>query len=49
LDHVIGSEAVNRRAEAFPLTCMNCGFVRLQSARMLDDPRASSPYPKRQP
>jgi hypothetical protein len=25
--------------EAFPLTCANCGFIRLQSAHVLDDPR----------
>lgn len=25
--------------EAIPLTCANCGFVRLQSAHVLDDPR----------
>jgi len=39
LDHVIGSAAINRGGEAFPLTCANCGFVRLQSTRVLDDPR----------
>jgi predicted RNA-binding Zn-ribbon protein involved in translation (DUF1610 family) len=25
--------------EAVPLTCANCGFIRLQSARVLADPR----------
>jgi predicted RNA-binding Zn-ribbon protein involved in translation (DUF1610 family) len=40
LEHVMGSEAVDRRTEAFPLTCANCGFIRLQSAHVLDDPRA---------
>jgi hypothetical protein len=25
--------------EAFPLTCANCGFIRFQSAHVLDDPR----------
>ena len=39
LGHVEGSGTLDRRAEAFPLTCANCGFVRLQSARVLDDPR----------
>lgn len=42
LDHVPGSVAVDRRAQAFPLTCRNCGFIRLQAAHVLDDPRASS-------
>ena len=42
LDHASGSFAVNRRAQAFPLTCRNCGFVRLQAAHVLDDPRSSS-------
>ena len=36
----IGSEAVDRHGEAFPLTCANCGFIRLQSTHVLDDPRA---------
>ena len=40
LEHAIGSEAVDRHGEAFPLTCANCGFIRLQSAHVLDDPRA---------
>jgi len=39
LDNVIGSGTVDRRSEAFPLTCGNCGFIRLQSAHVLDDPR----------
>jgi hypothetical protein len=42
LDHAIGSGTVDRRGEAFPLTCANCGFVRLQSAHVLDDPRDRS-------
>ena len=40
LDHVTGSDTVDRRVEAIPLTCANCGFIRLQSARALDDPRS---------
>jgi hypothetical protein len=39
LEHVGGSDAVDRRAEAFPLTCRNCGYIRLQAAHVLDDPR----------
>jgi len=39
LDTVIGSDTVDRRSEACPLTCGNCGFIRLQSAHVLDDPR----------
>lgn len=39
LDHAIGSDTLDRHAQAFPLTCVNCGFVRLQSAHVLDDPR----------
>ncbi len=42
LGHVPGSPAVDRGAQAFPLTCRNCGFIRLQAAHVLDDPRASS-------
>ena len=42
LEHVIGSKSVDRKTEAFPLTCANCGFIRLQSAHVLDDPRAST-------
>ena len=42
LGHVPGSFAVDREAQAFPLTCRNCGFIRLQAAHVLDDPRASS-------
>ena len=49
LDHVIGSDAIDRKVEAFPLTCMNCGFVRLQSAHVLDDPRADAGHPQRRP
>jgi hypothetical protein len=43
LDHTIGSGTLDRRTEAFPLTCANCGFIRLQSAHVLDDPRDRSP------
>ena len=39
LDHAIGSDTLDRRTQAFPLTCANCGFVRLQSTHVLDDPR----------
>ncbi len=39
LDHALVSGTVDRRGDAFPLTCGNCGFIRLQSARVLDDPR----------
>lgn len=39
LEHVAGSATVDRGTEAFPLTCANCGFIRLQSAHVLDDPR----------
>ncbi len=39
LDHAIGSDTLDRRTQAFPLTCANCGFVRLQSSHVLDDPR----------
>lgn len=39
LDHAIDSGTLDRRGEAYPLTCANCGFVRLQSAHVLDDPR----------
>lgn len=42
LDHAIGSETIDRRGEAFPLTCANCGFIRFQSAHVLDDPRDES-------
>jgi predicted RNA-binding Zn-ribbon protein involved in translation (DUF1610 family) len=42
LDHVHGSVAVDRRAQAFPLMCRNCGFIRLQAAHVLDDPRTAS-------
>jgi transcription elongation factor Elf1 len=45
LDPVIGSDSVDRTAEAFPLTCANCGFIRLQSAHVLDDPRATTRNP----
>lgn len=49
LDHAIGSNAIDRRVEAFPLTCTNCGFMRLQSAHVLDDPRADAGHPERRP
>jgi hypothetical protein len=42
LDHAVGSGTIDRRGEAFPLTCANCGFIRLQSAHVLDDPRDDS-------
>lgn len=45
LEHVIGSDAVDRGTEAFPLTCANCGFIRFQSAHVLDDPRLMSRKP----
>ena len=45
LEHVIGSKSVDRKTEAFPLTCANCGFIRLQSAHVLDDPRARTSNP----
>ena len=41
VDHVAGAELDQRATEAFPLTCVNCGFIRLQSAHVLDDPRAT--------
>jgi hypothetical protein len=47
LEHVAGSATVDRGTEAFPLTCANCGFIRLQSAHVLDDPRAPKPSPPR--
>jgi hypothetical protein len=46
LDHAIGSGSLDRRAEAFPLTCANCGFVRLQAAHVLDDPRDETRNPR---
>jgi predicted RNA-binding Zn-ribbon protein involved in translation (DUF1610 family) len=45
LDHVPGSRAVDRNTQAFPLTCANCGFIRLQSAHVLDDPRSEERNP----
>jgi predicted RNA-binding Zn-ribbon protein involved in translation (DUF1610 family) len=45
LQHVVGSETVDRRTEAIPLTCANCGFIRFQSAHVLDDPRAATRNP----
>ena len=47
LEHIPGGATVDRGTEAFPLTCANCGFIRLQSAHVLDDPRASRPSPPR--
>jgi hypothetical protein len=41
LTAVPGGDAIDRSLEAFPLTCANCGFIRLQSAHVLDDPRAN--------
>jgi hypothetical protein len=46
LDSVSGRDTIDRKAEAFPLTCANCGFVRLQSAHVLDDPRATTRNPR---
>jgi hypothetical protein len=44
LEHVVGSHGtVDRGTQAFPLTCANCGFIRLQSAHVLDDPRSLGP------
>jgi len=40
IGHATGSRAVDRNTQAFPLTCANCGFIRLQSAHVLDDPRS---------
>jgi predicted RNA-binding Zn-ribbon protein involved in translation (DUF1610 family) len=45
LEHVVGSRSVDRQAQAFPLTCANCGFIRFQSAHVLDDPRSPSRLP----
>jgi hypothetical protein len=45
LDRVIGSDTIDRRTEAFPLTCANCGFIRFQSAHVLDDPRSETRNP----
>jgi hypothetical protein len=39
-------DTIDRRTEVFPLTCANCGFVRLQSAHVLDDPRSSTRNPQ---
>ena len=46
LEHVVGSSAVDRHTEAFPLTCANCGFIRFQAAHVLDDPRAPNRNPR---
>jgi hypothetical protein len=40
LERAPNRKSVDRDTEAFPLTCVNCGFIRLQSAHVLDDPRA---------
>jgi len=40
LEHATGRAAVDRNTQALPLTCANCGFVRLQSSHVLDDPRS---------
>jgi predicted RNA-binding Zn-ribbon protein involved in translation (DUF1610 family) len=45
IEHVIGSDAIDRHTEAVPLTCVNCGFIRFQSAHVLDDPRAAERNP----
>ncbi len=45
LEHAVDADSVDRATEAFPLTCANCGFIRLQSAHVLDDPRS----PRRRP
>jgi hypothetical protein len=39
LPHALESTGADQGTEAFPLTCTNCGFIRLQSAHVLDDPR----------
>jgi hypothetical protein len=39
LPHALGSTAADKGTDVFPLTCANCGFIRLQSAHVLDDPR----------
>jgi hypothetical protein len=41
LEDSSGTGGINRDAQAIPLTCANCGFIRLQSAHVLDDPRKS--------
>jgi predicted RNA-binding Zn-ribbon protein involved in translation (DUF1610 family) len=43
---VPGGDAIDRHTEAFPLTCANCGFIRLQAAHVLDDPRAAERDPR---
>jgi transcription elongation factor Elf1 len=47
LEHVTDSGTVDRGMQAIPLTCANCGFIRLQSAHVLDDPRAPKQSPPR--
>ena len=39
LPHAPGTKTIDRQTEVIPLTCANCGFVRLQSAHVLEDPR----------
>jgi hypothetical protein len=46
LEHVVSSATVDRGTEAFPLTCTHCGFIRLQSADVLDDPRSPTRQPR---
>jgi hypothetical protein len=46
LERVLGSDAIDRTTEAFPLTCASCGFIRLQSAHVLDDPRGRARTPR---
>lgn len=40
-----GSAGGGIETVAIPLTCANCGFVRLQSAHVLEDPRGASEAP----
>jgi hypothetical protein len=46
LGHAPGGDAVDRSTEAIPLTCLHCGFIRFQSAHVLDDPRGPSETPR---
>ena len=39
LPHAPDTKTIDRQTEVIPLTCANCGFVRLQSAHVLEDPR----------
>lgn len=36
-------ESLRSALEAIPLTCANCGFIRMQSAHVLQDPRGDVP------